>query len=238
MSHNNRSVYLAAPSLDVLQDMPRYDSISKLMDTNWNATSAQLPSWLPDTYVSYYRQILGMQMAFTVAAIYISLTFWGNHVNQRRGYRRWPWRESRIFHVLLFLHNLSVAIFSIGVFSSAALVIYRGLPESISPDYGAQLADYLCRVQAPLWITGDERHDLWSEFSCMGEIFCLSKYYQLLDSAIIFAGGRRLSSLHVFHHAGIIVCACLMWQLASPHAVIGLILNSATHSLLVCIWNL
>lgn len=205
------------------------------MDYNWNATSSQLPAWLPDTYVSSYRQLLGMQMSFTVTVIYISLAIWGNHVNERRGHRRWAWRESRIFHVLLLLHNTSVAIFSIVVFFSAALVIYRGLPNFISPDYGAQLADYLCRVQGPLWTTGDEFRGLWSEFGCIEEIFCLSKYYQLLDSAIIFAGGRRLSNLHVFHHAGVIVCACLMWQLASPHGVIGLILNSATHSLLVCI---
>jgi len=208
MPQNNSSVYLAAPSLGLLQNMIKYDSISSLMDTNWNTTPAQPPAWLPDTFVSFYRQLLGTQMSLTVTAIYFSLILWGNRVNQKRRYHRWSWAESRIFQRLLLHHNASIAIFSIAVFVKAVQVIYRGLPPSISPEYGAQIADYLCRIQTPLWSTGDKRRGLWSEFCGIGEIFCLSKYYQLLDSVIIFATGRRVTNLHVFHQARVIVCAC------------------------------
>ncbi|KAJ6022988.1 hypothetical protein N7499_008306 [Penicillium canescens] len=219
-SHSS-SVYLAAPSLGSLRNVVEYNFLSNLMDANWNATTAQFPAWLPDTYASFYRQVLGVQMSVTVMAIYFIFVIGGNHLNQKRGYHRCSWTESRLFQRLALLHNAVLAIFSTVVFAKAVQIIYRGLPDYVNPEYGARMADYLCRVQAPLWTTEGRQDGLWSEFGGLAEIFCLSKYYELLDSAIIFAAGRRLTNLHIFHHAGVIVCACLMWQLASPHALNG-----------------
>ncbi|KAJ6066911.1 uncharacterized protein N7446_003948 [Penicillium canescens] len=220
------SFSLAIPDRGIFQQMHKYHGVAELMDANWNATMSRLPDWLPTNYVSYYRQIVSLRLAVTMTAVYISLALWGNNVNRARGYRRWSWSAARLSRLLIHLHNGFQTGFSFSVCFKAAQLIIRGLPEARDEGFCVQMMDYLCRIQTPLWATGKNQRGLWSDFEGLAGVFFLSKYYDLLDSMIIFATGRYISGLHIFHHAGVIIWSCLLWRLASPHAIIGVLLNS------------
>ncbi|KAK8941961.1 hypothetical protein KSP40_PGU015988 [Platanthera guangdongensis] len=62
------------------------------------------------------------------------------------------------------------------------------------------------------------------------QVFYLSKIYEFVDTALILlAGGRRLSFLHVYHHAAIVVL-CYHW-LATAQSVmpIAIVTNAGVH---------
>ncbi|XP_008802058.2 elongation of fatty acids protein 3-like [Phoenix dactylifera] len=61
-------------------------------------------------------------------------------------------------------------------------------------------------------------------------IFYFSKIYELLDTLLILlAGGRRLTFLHVYHHAGVIVM-CYIWLAAAQSLVpVALVTNAGVH---------
>lgn len=63
-------------------------------------------------------------------------------------------------------------------------------------------------------------------------IFYLSKYYELLDSAILIAKGKRISLLQAYHHAGVIL---VMWSFASTGTASSVCLvaaNACVHTVM------
>ncbi|XP_010916587.1 fatty acid elongase 3-like [Elaeis guineensis] len=61
-------------------------------------------------------------------------------------------------------------------------------------------------------------------------VFYFSKIYELLDTLlIVLAGGRRLTFLHVYHHAGVVVM-CYVWLAAAQSLVpVALVTNAGVH---------
>ena len=50
---------------------------------------------------------------------------------------------------------------------------------------------------------------MWNQgLAYLGWIFYLSKFYEVLDTAIILAKGKKSSTLQTYHHAGAMMC---MW---------------------------
>ena len=77
---------------------------------------------------------------------------------------------------------------------------------------------------------------LWNRgLAFFGWIFYLSKFYEVVDTAIILAKGKKSSTLQTYHHAGAMLC---MWAgiryMASPVWVFALV-NSGIHALMVFI---
>ncbi|EEP78078.1 conserved hypothetical protein [Uncinocarpus reesii 1704] len=74
---------------------------------------------------------------------------------------------------------------------------------------------------------------LWNKgLAFFGWIFYLSKFYEVLDTAIILAKGKKSSTLQTYHHAGAMMC---MWAgiryMASPIWIFALV-NSAIHAMM------
>lgn len=60
-------------------------------------------------------------------------------------------------------------------------------------------------------------------------VFYLSKLYELAYTLLILLSGRRLTFLHVYHHA-VVVVMCYVWLAASQSLVpIALVTNAAVH---------
>jgi len=64
-------------------------------------------------------------------------------------------------------------------------------------------------------------------------IFYVSKFYEVVDTLIILARGKRSSTLQTFHHAGVIIIGWTGLRYESPMAPPGAILNAAVHTLMV-----
>ncbi|WEW54620.1 hypothetical protein PRK78_000040 [Emydomyces testavorans] len=80
---------------------------------------------------------------------------------------------------------------------------------------------------------------LWNKgLAFFGWIFYLSKFYEVLDTAIILAKGKKSSTLQTYHHAGAMMC---MWAgiryMASPIWMFTLV-NSAIHALMYTYYTL
>ncbi|KAI1927426.1 hypothetical protein LOZ65_002317 [Ophidiomyces ophidiicola] len=80
---------------------------------------------------------------------------------------------------------------------------------------------------------------LWNKgLAFFGWIFYLSKFYEVLDTAIILAKGKKSSTLQTYHHAGAMMC---MWAgiryMASPIWIFVLV-NSAIHALMYTYYTL
>lgn len=63
-------------------------------------------------------------------------------------------------------------------------------------------------------------------------IFYVSKFYEVVDTLIILARGKRSSTLQTFHHAGVIIIGWTGLRYESPMAPPGAILNAAVHTLM------
>jgi len=115
------------------------------------------------------------------------------------------------------LHNFILAVYSAWVCCNAVPLVAAHLRE-----HGFR--NTLCGGnKSTLW---DGKMDFWI-FN-----FYISKFYELVDTWIIYAKGKDPSFLQVFHHAGI---AILMWALyvsySSP-VIICVCFNSFIHTLM------
>ncbi|KAJ2749198.1 hypothetical protein IWQ56_007280, partial [Coemansia nantahalensis] len=85
----------------------------------------------------------------------------------------------------------------------------------------------------------DSHGALWSgKLLAHGFLFYLSKYYELIDTAIILAKGRPASRLQTFHHSGAIAIMWLGNYTQSPYLTFFVLENSLIHSLMYVYYTL
>ncbi|KAK7543849.1 GNS1/SUR4 family-domain-containing protein [Phyllosticta citricarpa] len=74
---------------------------------------------------------------------------------------------------------------------------------------------------------------LWNEgLAFWGWLFYLSKFYEVLDTAIILAKGKRSSTLQTYHHAGAMLCMWAGIRFMSPPIWMFVYINSGIHALM------
>jgi hypothetical protein len=74
----------------------------------------------------------------------------------------------------------------------------------------------------------------WSEgLAFYGWIFYLSKFYEVLDTLIILAKGKKSSTLQTYHHAGAMLCMWSGIRYMSPPIWMFVFVNSFIHTLMV-----
>lgn len=74
---------------------------------------------------------------------------------------------------------------------------------------------------------------LWNEgLAFWGWFFYLSKFYEVLDTFIILAKGKRSSTLQTYHHAGAMLCMWAGIRFMSPPIWMFVLVNSGIHALM------
>lgn len=77
---------------------------------------------------------------------------------------------------------------------------------------------------------------LWNEgLAFWGWIFYVSKFYEVLDTGIILAKGKRSATLQTYHHAGAMLCMWAGIRYMSPPIWMFVFINSAIHAMMVCL---
>jgi hypothetical protein len=80
---------------------------------------------------------------------------------------------------------------------------------------------------------------LWNEgLAFWGWWFYLSKFYEVLDTFIILAKGKRSSTLQTYHHTGAMMCMWAGIRYMSPPIWMFAFLNSGIHAMMVRTTNL
>lgn len=76
---------------------------------------------------------------------------------------------------------------------------------------------------------------LWNEgLAFWGFWFYLSKFYEVLDTFIIVAKGKRSSTLQTYHHTGAMLCMWAGIRFMSPPIWMFVWINSTIHTMMVC----
>ncbi|KAK5116410.1 hypothetical protein LTR62_007957 [Meristemomyces frigidus] len=219
---------------------------------NKNLYNAALEPWIP----------------FAFAAVYIVTVFSLNAYNKRRGNKPWSIAKNKPFQWFVVLHNVLLAAYSFATFAAMCRAIahtWPGIKEN--PNGLAGVADALCKLHGPrglgdaatfnttinIWETKnsliklgyDGNPDptdvgrLWNEgLAFWGWMFYVSKFYEVIDTLIILAKGKRSATLQTYHHAGAMLCMWAGIRYMSPPIWMFVFINSAIHGMMYTYFTL
>lgn len=75
---------------------------------------------------------------------------------------------------------------------------------------------------------------IWNEgLAFYGWLFYLSKFYEVVDTMIILAKGKKSSLLQTYHHAGAMLCMWAGIRYMSPPIWMFVLVNSGIHAIMV-----
>jgi hypothetical protein len=208
-----------------------------------------------------YNQLLDVRVPITIASVYALTVVLINRINKARGYKPYAFSNSRLFKAFVVLHNVFLAVYSAWTFVGMFQAFRNSWPDHDEPNGLVGVVDSLCKINGPrgygnaatyspltdewsipnsaLKLAGGQPDPsdvgrLWNQgLAYFGWIFYLSKFYEVVDTAIILAKGKKSSTLQTYHHAGAMMC---MWAgiryMAAPIWIFCLV-NSAIHAMMV-----
>jgi hypothetical protein len=253
------AVYLTWPSSSLFQFPPSNDPPVLPPPQAGSTLSAPLFS-IPS---SLYVDALNVKVPITIASIYAVTVATLNAYNRSRGNKPWRISKTRTFFWFVVLHNVFLAVYSGWTFTGMLSALQTSIQRWCGPAGLAGTVDSLCKVhgvsglghtvayngsesrwisQSPstILLTGAGVPDstdlgrLWNEgLAFYGWFFYLSKFYEVLDTAIILAKGKRSSTLQTYHHAGAMMCMWAGIRYMSPPIWMFVFVNSGIHALMV-----
>jgi hypothetical protein len=120
-------------------------------------------------------------------------------------YLSYPWNGS----TFIVAHNLALAIFSLWIFLSLSGILWN---------HGIQFENnYYFSIP-------EAKNYLW--------LFYLSKYYEYMDTFIIYSKGKQPSFLQKYHHVGAVICWHLTYVNSVDAVIIATLCNSFIHSIM------
>ena len=208
-----------------------------------------------------YNKLLSINYPITIAITYATTVFFINKFNKRRGNKAWSISKTRPFFALVIIHNVLLAVYSAWTFVGMANAVKNSLPERNDENGLAGIIDAACKISGPrglgsaviykpgsnYWSVTDpaikllggqpdstDVGRLWNEgLAFYGWLFYLSKFYEIMDTLIILAKGKRSSFLQTYHHAGAMLCMWAGIRYMSPPIWMFVFINSGIHALMV-----
>jgi hypothetical protein len=116
-------------------------------------------------------------------------------------YLSYPWNGS----TFIILHNLALHLYSVWTFCS---LTYRVSQLGLVVDHSYYMAD--------------------TQINLLVFYFYLSKYYEYLDTFILYAKGKQPIFLQKYHHCGAVIC----WHIAFYYKVDAIVMASIGNSLI------
>lgn len=210
-----------------------------------------------------YNALLSPNVPITIALVYMSVVSLLNNVNANRKYKPWAFSRTRLFKLLVVLHNVVLAVYSGWTFVGMLNALRLSLPELNDQWSLTGTVDALCKIHGPRGVgnaatynatttawtmtnrvfhlaadgLGPESTDvgrIWNEgLAFYGWLFYLSKFYEVLDTCIILAKGKKSSLLQTYHHAGAMLSMWAGIRYMSPPIWMFVFVNSGIHAIMV-----
>jgi len=250
---------LSAPSSSLFVFPPNVDPRTLTPPQAGSTLSAPLFS-IPD---SIFNAALDFRVPITIAILYATTVVSVNRYNKSRGNKAWGISKTKPFFWFVVVHNVLLAVYSAWTFLGMWGALQRSVVNPWGADGLVGTVDSLCKIQgarglgnavvynpetsawtsqSPFTIRlGDngapdatDLGRLWNEgLAFYGWFFYLSKFYEVLDTFIILAKGKRSSTLQTYHHAGAMMCMWAGIRYMSPPIWMFVFVNSAIHTLMV-----
>ena len=208
-----------------------------------------------------YNNALNVAVPISVALVYATTVTILNRVNHQRKHEPWAISKSLPFYFVVLLHNIVLAIFSAWICLGMLNAYTQSWP-GWNGEHGLVGAiDSLCKIHGPRglgnaatyghesnnWAFTDKALKLldgspdssdvgriWNEgLAFYGWIFYVSKFYEIVDTFIVLAKGKKSSLLQTFHHAGAMMCMWAGIRYMSPPIWVFVFINSGLHALMV-----
>ncbi|GAA5799684.1 ELO family [Helicostylum pulchrum] len=126
-------------------------------------------------------------------------------------------KSSKLMTAFVFLHNLFLSVYSAITFINMAQSMHALF------NRGSSIHDAYC----------DSDNFLWNDsLGYWGYLFYLSKFYEVIDTAIIIMKGRRSSLLQTYHHSGAMITMWSGIRYQAQPIWIFVVFNSFIHSIM------
>ena len=248
MDFHNLSVTFGLPSQELFSWSPK-DAPQTILPRPQG-----VPKWIQpfEIHPTLFHFFLEPKVPITIAAVYLVSVIYLNRLNELRQNRPWNFAKTWAFKALVICHNIFLALFSALTFYGVCHMLWHCWPQKTESNFLAHVADSLCRINGPtgpdptreFLIDTDisiqfQSTRLWNNgYAYFSWIFYMSKFYEVVDTMIILAKGKRTSILQMYHHAGVMVCAWSGVRYMSPPGIVGIFLNSGIHTLMVHVLHL
>lgn len=251
-------VHFGLPSPDLFRFPPRDDPLP-LPPPAAGSSPAAPPFTIP---ADIFNAALDVRVPITIAAIYAVTVMSVNKYNKSRGFKPWAISKTKPFFWFVVAHNIFLAVYSAWTFIGMVGALRASVAKWTGPGGLSGTVDSLCKVHGipdvgnavvydqntSQWVSHNpsvhltsagtpdstDLGRLWNEgLAFYGWIFYLSKFYEVLDTAIILAKGKKSSTLQTYHHAGAMMCMWAGIRYMSAPIWVFCTVNSAIHALMV-----
>lgn len=174
---------------------------------------------------AFYQFTMNIKTPIVACILYIMITKYLNKKNIERSQTKEKvpqFSTTSWFKAFVFGHNFLLMAFSFVVF-------YYTFPLLVANYLRRPFLDAFCDKKGVIYSHG---------FGFWTWVFYVSKYYEIVDTAILLAKGKRVSFLQSFHHAGAIM---IMWLLADIRHTCSwsfVTVNSFVHTVMYFYYNL
>jgi hypothetical protein len=212
---------------------------------------------------SLYNAVLDVKVPITIACVYAASVVSLNAYNRSRGNKPWPISQTKAFFWFVVAHNILLAVYSGWTFVGMWDALRESVVSPFSASGLAGTVDSLCKIQGPRglgsaiaynattssWVSQSpstvfltaaalpaptDQGRIWNQgLAFYGWFFYLSKFYEVLDTVIILAKGKRSSTLQTYHHAGAMMSMWSGMRYMSPPIWMFVFVNSGIHALMV-----
>ncbi|KAJ5167504.1 uncharacterized protein N7482_006285 [Penicillium canariense] len=256
------TVRIALPPASLLRfppaELPETVPAPHVAEATWKQ-----PFNIPD---DLYTKVLDVRVPITIASVYAITVVLINRINKSRGYKPYAFSHTPLFKLFVVLHNVFLAVYSAWTFVGMFQAFGNSWADRDQPNGLVGVVDSLCKINGPRGYGNAATYspitDQWSipnpaikltdglpdssdvgrlwngGLAYFGWIFYLSKFYEVVDTAIILAKGKKSSTLQTYHHAGAMMC---MWAgiryMAAPIWIFALV-NSAIHAMMYTYYTL
>jgi len=257
-AHVKPSAWLALPPASLFKFPP--SDIPRTLPPPPDHPTLAHPFSIP---TELYNAALSPVVPTTIALVYVTTITYLNSVNKSRDHKPWAFSKTRMFRLLVITHNVFLALYSawtfVGMLNALKVSVYPPWHELGL----AGTVDSLCKVNGPRGLGSAARYNetsaawgianrffhlgadglgpdvtdvgrLWNEgLAFYGWLFYLSKFYEVIDTMIIIAKGKKSSFLQTYHHAGAMLCMWAGIRYMSGPIWIFVLVNSFIHTIMV-----
>lgn len=155
------------------------------------------------------------KFVLTFAALYVVTV---KLANRSRPKKTSAFSQTKVFQILCTIHNAALAIYSLWTFLSALPIVLRRFTNTSIP-----IQQRLCANRGELFDDGLD----WLTY-----LFYLSKFYEVIDTAIILAKGKKSPLLQTYHHAGAMITMFSGAKFKATPIWLFVVFNSFIHSIM------
>lgn len=170
---------------------------------------------------AFYDWSLQLAVPVTFALLYYTIAHSANRFQSGHDHTKGDSLKARALRFVVVAHNAGLCVYSLFTFAVSAPVVIDLFVQGwrAAGHQGMKLA--LCSMPVNNSLLGR-----WAY------IFYLSKYYEVVDSVILYLKGKKIGNLQSYHHAGALFSMWIAYRFRAQPVWVFLVFNSGVHTLM------